>query len=132
MIGGQVVLGHRGTDLALIPSLDKLGTIGPYVLSLSKDASASGHELADADADNGGTMRPFFVYILRCSDDSLYTGHTDDLGLRIAQHQLGQLCQYTCRRRPVALAFSCEVPTRIDALERERRSKAGHARRKRR
>ncbi|MBC7715515.1 MAG: GIY-YIG nuclease family protein, partial [Pseudorhodobacter sp.] len=32
-------------------------------------------------------MKPFFVYLLRCSDGSFYAGHTDELELRVAQHQ---------------------------------------------
>ncbi|HET9061885.1 MAG TPA: GIY-YIG nuclease family protein [Candidatus Binatia bacterium] len=53
-------------------------------------------------------MQPFFVYIVRCSDGSLYTGHTDDLERRITQHQLGVPWGYTSRRRPVTLVYSCE------------------------
>ena len=32
---------------------------------------------------------PFYVYILRCSDGSYYTGHTEDLETRVAEHQAG-------------------------------------------
>lgn len=64
-------------------------------------------------------MRPFFVYILRCSDGSYYVGHTDDLEHRLALHASGALGGYTASRRPVTLAFASEEGTRIDALERE-------------
>jgi tRNA/rRNA methyltransferase len=37
----------------------------------------------------------FWVYMLRCADGSYYTGHTDDLELRIAKHQAGELAGYT-------------------------------------
>lgn len=65
----------------------------------------------------------FWVYILRCSDGSYYTGHTDDLERRIAQHQSGAIAGYTHDRRPVELVFSETFPDRIDALEREHQIK---------
>ncbi|MCC4231953.1 TrmJ/YjtD family RNA methyltransferase [Sphingobium soli] len=65
----------------------------------------------------------FWVYILRCADGSYYTGHTDDLERRIAQHQAGELPGYTHDRRPVTLVFSENFTDRIDALERERQVK---------
>jgi predicted GIY-YIG superfamily endonuclease/uridine kinase len=66
---------------------------------------------------------PFFVYILRCADGSYYTGHTDNLELRMAQHRAGEIPGYTQDRRPVDLAFSAEVGSRSEALERERQIK---------
>jgi tRNA/rRNA methyltransferase len=65
----------------------------------------------------------FWIYILRCSDGTYYTGHTDDLERRIAQHQMGELPGYTHDRRPVELVFSETFTDRIDALERERQVK---------
>ena len=65
----------------------------------------------------------FWTYILRCSDDSYYTGSTDDLDLRIAQHQNGVFKGYTYKRRPIMLVWSQEMPTRIEALEAEKRIK---------
>ncbi len=66
---------------------------------------------------------PFHVYILRCSDGSYYTGHTDNLEVRMAQHQRGEIPGYTRTRRPVTLVFAGKVPNRVEALERERRLK---------
>jgi tRNA/rRNA methyltransferase len=65
----------------------------------------------------------FWVYILRCSDDTYYTGHTDDLERRVAQHQAGTFPGYTHDRRPVELMFSETFTDRIDALEREQQIK---------
>ncbi|MEC9287730.1 MAG: GIY-YIG nuclease family protein [Chloroflexota bacterium] len=62
----------------------------------------------------------FYVYILRCSDGSFYTGHTDNLEARISSHYTRLIAGYTSRRRPVTLEFTEEFPTRIEALERER------------
>tara|TARA_R110000868_G_scaffold5995_1_gene34845 strand:- start:1522 stop:1650 length:129 start_codon:yes stop_codon:yes gene_type:complete len=40
----------------------------------------------------------FFTYILKCSDGSFYTGHSDNLEQRIAQHQSGFFKGYTYKR----------------------------------
>jgi len=61
----------------------------------------------------------FWTYILRCSDMSYYTGHTDNLEQRIGQHQLGEVDGYTAKRRPVQLVFSQEFSTREEALAAE-------------
>ena len=65
----------------------------------------------------------FWAYILKCADARYYTGHTDNIEIRIAQHQTGGYCDFTSRRRPVQLVWSQEFPTRIEALEAERRIK---------
>lgn len=66
----------------------------------------------------------FWVYMLRCCDQSFYIGHTDNLEARIAQHAQGAFIScYTYKRRPVALVFSEEVPSRIEALQMERKIK---------
>ncbi len=61
-------------------------------------------------------MIPFWVYMLRCADGSLYTGHTDDLERRVSQHQSGELGGYTSERLPVELVFATEFATREEAL----------------
>jgi len=43
----------------------------------------------------------FWVYILRCADDSYYTGHTDNLEARISAHEAGEIPGYTSSRRPL-------------------------------
>jgi predicted GIY-YIG superfamily endonuclease len=67
--------------------------------------------------------RPFYVYMLRCSDGSYYVGQTDDLEKRYTEHQTGGKCVYTSARRPVELVWSAEFPTRIEAKEFEARLK---------
>jgi predicted GIY-YIG superfamily endonuclease len=63
--------------------------------------------------------KPFFVYILRCSDGSYYVGQTDDLEVRIAQHHEGSFAGYTARRRPVTLVWVAEFATRDEAVAAE-------------
>jgi predicted GIY-YIG superfamily endonuclease len=64
-------------------------------------------------------MLPFYVYILRCKDESYYTGHTDDLEKRLSQHKLGLVDCYTFTRRPVELVYFQECTTREEALSAE-------------
>lgn len=71
----------------------------------------------------------FWAYIVRCADDSYYTGHTDNLEARIGQHNHGDVDGYTHDRRPVTLFWSQDFPTRLEALEAERQIK-GWSRRK--
>ena len=61
----------------------------------------------------------FWVYILRCADGSYYTGHTDDLERRVAQHNAGDIPGYTYKRRPVKLIYCADFPTREEALAAE-------------
>jgi len=56
---------------------------------------------------------------MRCSDGSYYTGHTDDLDNRIAEHQTGEIPGYTSTRRPVEVVFVQEFATREEALSAE-------------
>ena len=65
----------------------------------------------------------FWVYILRCADGFYYTGHTDALERRHAEHSDGAVPGYTHDRRPLSLMYSCEFATREEALIMERRLK---------
>ncbi len=65
----------------------------------------------------------FWVYILRCGDGSYYTGHTDKLETRIAEHEAGEGDAYTSARLPVTLVFSQEFSSRDEALACERQIK---------
>jgi putative endonuclease len=69
-------------------------------------------------------LMAFWVYILRCADGSYYTGHTDNLDKRIAEHHAGAIATcYTFKRRPLQLAFSQDFPTREEALASEQQIK---------
>lgn len=63
--------------------------------------------------------RPFFAYMLRCSDGSYYVGHTDDLERRLGEHTAGGRCRYTTTRRPVTLVWFQGFSTRHEAKESE-------------
>jgi putative endonuclease len=64
-----------------------------------------------------------FVYMLRCSDGSLYTGAAKDVGRRVAEHAAGRASRYTRARRPVALVWSRRVRSWSMALKEEYRIK---------
>ena len=65
----------------------------------------------------------FYVYILLCSDNSFYTGHTDDLEKRLYQHEQGTFECYTKSRRPWKLVFQNVFTTRNEAFCAERQIK---------
>ena len=60
-----------------------------------------------------------YTYILKCKDDSLYTGWTNDLKKRITSHNAGKGAKYTKARRPVELVSYEEFQTREEAMKRE-------------
>ena len=60
-----------------------------------------------------------YVYMLRCKDNSIYTGWTTDLSRRLNQHNAGVASKCTASRRPVELVYSEELPDRPTALRRE-------------
>ena len=64
-----------------------------------------------------------FVYIVRCSDNTLYTGWAVDVAARIKLHNAGRGAKYTRMRRPVRLIYSEELATRAEAMQRERQIK---------
>lgn len=66
---------------------------------------------------------PWYVYILRCGDGTLYTGVTDDVERRFAAHQAGKGAKYTRGRGPLELVYREEQPDKSAALKREIRIK---------
>ena len=64
-------------------------------------------------------MTGWLVYILRCGDDTLYTGITVDLAKRLEAHRRGVAAKYTRSRLPVSLAYQESQPDRGTALKRE-------------
>ena len=67
---------------------------------------------------------PWFIYILKCKDDKLYTGITNNLKRRFQAHNSGNGGKFTRCRIPVTLVYNEEVQTRSDALKREAQIKS--------
>ena len=61
----------------------------------------------------------WYVYMLRCRDNTLYTGYTDDPERRLAVHNAGKGAKYTKSRLPVNLVYREECPDKSSALKRE-------------
>jgi predicted GIY-YIG superfamily endonuclease len=65
----------------------------------------------------------WFVYILRCADNALYIGVTNDLARRLVKHKEGSASHFTASRRPLNLAYFEAYRSRDEAFERERQLK---------
>jgi predicted GIY-YIG superfamily endonuclease len=65
----------------------------------------------------------WYIYVLRCADDSFYVGETDDVGQRVSRHNEGRGSSFTATRRPVRLVFTELHESRDQALVRERQLK---------
>jgi putative endonuclease len=68
-------------------------------------------------------MSEAWVYLLRCTDGSLYTGWTINLERRIARHRAGTASRYTASRLPVELVHAMPMPNRTAARREEARVK---------
>jgi putative endonuclease len=65
----------------------------------------------------------YYVYILRCADDSFYVGSAQDLNSRVKAHNDGRGAAYTFKHRPVHLVYSEIFDSEIVAVTRERQLK---------
>lgn len=63
--------------------------------------------------------KPFWVYMARCSDDTLYTGMAADVAARMERHNSGKGAKYTKSRRPVQCVYAEKCDSKSDALKRE-------------
>lgn len=69
-------------------------------------------------------MKYFYVYILKCKDNSYYVGHTDDIEQRIAQHKSKSYPDcYTKTRLPIEVVFIQQFPTREESIVAEQKIK---------
>lgn len=66
---------------------------------------------------------PWFVYLARCADDTLYCGITNDLVARLAAHNAGKGARYTRTRTPIELVVARRCATKRRALQLEYRVK---------
>lgn len=60
------------------------------------------------------------MYILECSDGSFYTGSTQNLEMRLAQHQNGEGAKFTASRLPVKLIYQEQYERIDEAFSREK------------
>lgn len=90
---------------------------------ITVEVEAKAKELAVAKLMKQLSER-WFVYIVRCSDDSLYTGIAKDVERRFEQHNAGTASRYTRSRLPVVLVYREELRSQSLALKRELAIKA--------
>jgi putative endonuclease len=64
-------------------------------------------------------MKTYYTYIVRCDDNSLYTGYTDDVNRRLVTHNEGKGAKYTRGRLPVVLVYYEGFPDKSTAMKRE-------------
>lgn len=64
-----------------------------------------------------------YTYMLKCGDGSLYTGWTNDIAVRLRQHQSGKGAKYTRGRGPLELVYLEVYDTKSEAMSREARIK---------
>ncbi|MGT2667148.1 GIY-YIG nuclease family protein [Streptococcus rifensis] len=64
-----------------------------------------------------------YMYVLKCADDSLYTGYTTDLDKRLATHNAGKGAKYTRARLPVTLLYFEVFDSKEAAMSAESRFK---------
>ena len=61
----------------------------------------------------------FYVYVLRCTDGSLYCGYTNDVEKRFEKHKSGKGAKYTKSHPPLEVVYVEEFETKSDAMKRE-------------
>ncbi len=72
-----------------------------------------------SDSSNHAETPQHYVYIVKCADNSFYTGYTNDLLARIATHNAKKGAKYTQGRTPVTLIYHEIYPTKQSAMQRE-------------
>ncbi|MFZ5589080.1 MAG: restriction endonuclease subunit S [Pseudomonadota bacterium] len=87
-------------------------------------------ELARREGRSLPTPRPgiFYVYAIRCNDDSIYIGHTDDLARRWEEHLAGQGADWTKQHKPMQIVHYEKYSSRQEAADREKWLKTGYGR----
>ena len=76
------------------------------------------------DKHNSPVSDPWQVYIVRCNNNSLYTGITKNVSERIEKHNSGKGAAYTRIHRPVKLVYTETLKNRSEALVREMQIKS--------
>lgn len=76
-------------------------------------------ERAGTNGSINTTLMPYYFYLARCSDGSLYAGTGIDLRARESKHNEGKGAKYTRSRCPVKIAYHEEFSTLVEARRRE-------------
>ena len=74
--------------------------------------------------------KTWYLYMVRCTDDTIYTGISIDVEARIDKHNSGKGAKYTSTRSPVSLIYRETLPDRVSAMKREIQVKRYNGKRK--
>ena len=66
---------------------------------------------------------PYYVYIIRCDDNSFYTGYSGNLARRLSLHVKGKGARYLRIHKPTKLVYVEEFSSRTEAMRKERKVK---------
>lgn len=72
----------------------------------------------------------YFIYILLCEDQSLYTGSTNDVEKRFLAHKVGKGSKYTRSHKPLKVIYQEKLSTKSEALKRELEIKSWNRKKK--
>ena len=73
----------------------------------------------DSKPSENPAVKSWYVYMVRCADNTLYTGMAKDVAARVEQHNTGRGAKYTRSRKPVVLVYEEPCADRSSALKRE-------------
>lgn len=88
--------------------------------AVRETCNASDFTATAAVPSSSFTTKPWVLYVLRCNDDTLYCGITNDLERRLRQHNTGQGARYTKGRGPLIVLKSWPAASMSAALKAER------------
>jgi predicted GIY-YIG superfamily endonuclease len=109
------------TEYSCTKQYANYSTRQPYFMKSalkSRGGSSIGIDML-SQKKTGRPSRRWYLYVLKCSDGTLYTGITNNLSRRIEQHNAGKASRYTRSRRPVKLVFQEPCRGRSSALKKE-------------
>jgi putative endonuclease len=98
-------------------------TVTGYYKALGINNSNEGFFSSYESITRLNATKKYFVYILKCSDGSYYTGYTSNIDDRLKQHSSGTGSNYTKTRTPVRLVYTEDFSNKLSALKREKQIK---------
>jgi putative endonuclease len=75
--------------------------------------------MSPSPSTNEASAGGHYVYVIKCSDGTYYTGYTTDVERRVAEHNAGTAAKYTRGRRPVTLVHVETYDSQSAAMQRE-------------
>ena len=122
---GIIVKGSMGKeDMALSRELKNEGPkVDSFIGDSPKSDSLKSGSLKDGSTKDESlkedAVKSYYAYMLRCADGTLYSGYTNNLARRLANHNKGRGAKYTRSRLPVQLAYYEELMSKSAAMRRE-------------